>query len=150
MHRAIRSWGLPAASASGALQQQAITRCTTLQVQEVCRLVCQRSARLIALGVAALLRQMGRDGSEGPAPRTAVVVDGGVAAHYAAHRTLLREGLRDLLGGSAAARIALTTVRDASSMGAAYLAAAAASRGAGVAHSPGQHGGLLPKHKFGL
>lgn len=99
------------------------------QVQEVCRLVCERSARLLAAGMAALLRQMGRDGSEEPAPRTAVVIDGGVAKHYTQHRELLRVGLRDLLGGSAAARVALTTVRDASSMGAAYLAAAAAAKG---------------------
>ena len=91
--------------------------------------MCQRSARLVAVGIAALLRQTGRDGSEGPAPRTAIVIDGGIAEHYALHRTLLKAGLRDLLGGSAAARIAMYTVRDASSMGAAYLAAAVAAKG---------------------
>ena len=105
-------------------------------MQEVCRLVCQRSARLIAMGMAALLRQLGRDGSQGPAPRTAVVMDGGVATHYEAHMDLVRAGLRDLLGGSAAARIAISTVREASSMGSAYLAAAVAAQAGQEATPP--------------
>ena len=76
-----------------------------LQVQEICHLVGQRSGRLVAAGLAALMRQMGRDGSHGPPKRTVVGVDGGIFRHYPQFREALQQGLVDLLGQQVANKV---------------------------------------------
>ena len=105
-------------------------------VRRVCHLVALRSARLFATAVAALLRQIGRDASAGPP--VAAAVDGGVFEHYALYRGYATAALVELLGRSAASRVRLNRVRDASSRGAAFLAAAAdhAAQHAGAAPAP--------------
>lgn len=117
-------------------------------IRRVCHLVARRSARLLATAIASLLRQIGRDGlveATSSASSVAVAVDGGVYEHYTLYRNYVKAGLIDLLGASAAASIALNRVRDASSRGAAFLAAAAdhAELGAARAES-GRLSGALP------
>lgn len=92
-------------------------------VRRVCHLVALRSARLFATAVAALLHQIGRDTVD--TPPVAAAVDGGVFEHYALYRGYAAAALSDLLGKKAAAHVGLRRVRDASSRGAAFLAAAA-------------------------
>ena len=41
---------------------------------------------------------------QSPAPRTSVVMDGGIAEHYSMHRQYLMKALTDLLGESTASR----------------------------------------------
>ena len=99
-------------------------------VRSVCHLVALRSARLLAVAISALLIQAGRakPGDASAGLETAVAVDGGVYEHWGAYRSFVAAGLADALGSAAAGRrVRMKRVRDASSMGAAYLAAAAAS-----------------------
>lgn len=120
-------------------------------VRRVCHLVALRSARLLATAIASLLRQIGRDGSEEagggqpPPPRPAgVAVDGGVFEHYALYRAYVAAGLADLLGRPAAAAVAVKRVRDASSRGAAFLAAAADHAELGAARAESARVGEVP------
>jgi hexokinase len=55
-----------------------------------------------------------------------VAVDGGVFKHYTHYRNLMMAALVDMMGQTGANKVSVLTVRDGSSMGAAYLAAAAA------------------------
>ena len=41
---------------------------------------------------------------QGPAERTCVVMDGGIAEHYAGHRNLMGRALADLIGEAAASK----------------------------------------------
>ena len=101
-------------------------------VRAVCSLVAARSARLLAAAVASLL-QLVEDAGEAVSGiskggRVAVAVDGGVFEHYAKYRGVCRAALAEALGvslGKVDSRVALRRVRDASSLGAAFLAAAA-------------------------
>ena len=101
-------------------------------VRAVCSLVAARSARLLAAAVASLL-QLVEDAGESVSGvpkggRVAVAVDGGVFEHYAKYRSTCRAALAEALGVSIRkvdSRVALRRVRDASSLGAAFLAAAA-------------------------
>jgi hypothetical protein len=52
----------------------------------VCHLVALRGATLAAAAIAGLLRVMGRDGAHTAMQPTAIVVDGGLFAHYGAFR----------------------------------------------------------------
>ena len=65
----------------------------------------QRSGRLVAAGLAALMHQMGRDGSDGPPKRTVVGVDGGIFRHYRQFREALQQGLVDLMGQQVANKV---------------------------------------------
>jgi hexokinase len=57
------------------------------QVQEVCRLVGVRGARLMAAAIAGILRHLRRDGDAGGScPRNLVAMDGAVARKYTAYR----------------------------------------------------------------
>lgn len=103
-------------------------------VRRVCHLVALRSARLLGTAIASLLRQIGRDGGQGGHP-VGVAVDGGVFEHYTLYRAYVRSALVDLLGPAAAATVRLHRVRDASSRGAAYLAAAADHAEEGIARA---------------
>lgn len=101
-------------------------------VRAVCSLVAARSARVLAAAVASLL-QLVEDAGEAvsgvPAGgRVDVAVDGGVFEHYAKYRETCRAGLAEALGvplSKVDRRVVLRMVRDASTLGAVFLAAAA-------------------------
>lgn len=68
---------------------------SALQVQEVCQLVCLRSARLCAAAITGILQRVGHpcgscgaggSGSSGPAPPVVVAVDGSVFEKYGKYR----------------------------------------------------------------
>lgn len=92
-----------------------------LQVQQACRLVAQRSARLLAMAVAGLLEQTGR---ADPVLHTMISVDGGVFEHYLAYRQYLRTALSWMIGAEDVHLIEFNQFRESSSRGAAFLAAA--------------------------
>ena len=137
-----------------------ITASTWLErrvVRAVCHLVAVRSARLLAVAISSLLIQAGRLGPKdaaaaaaaaaagSPPVETAVAVDGGVYEHWGAYRRFVQDGLADALGSKAAARaVRMKRVRDASSMGAAFLAAAAATATAGGGAGAGATAVALP------
>lgn len=91
------------------------------QVKEVCGLVGKRAGRLKAVAVAAVMHQLGRDTGQ----RTIIGVDGGVFEQYDKYREALQEGLKDIMGEEAAESVHFKHVAHASSLGAAYVAAAA-------------------------
>ena len=90
-------------------------------MKEVCHLVGWRAGRLKATAIAAVVKQLKRDDGT----RTVVGVDGGVFEHYANYRDAINAGLRDIMGKKAADAVEFEHVADGSSLGAAYLAAAA-------------------------
>eukprot|EP00884_Botryococcus_braunii_P020274 jgi/Botrbrau1/6930/Bobra.0215s0009.1 len=96
-----------------------------LMVKEVCHMCAVRSARLCAMAIASLLQQMGKDC---PGSRVGITVDGGMYEHFKAYRGYVHQGLVDLLGPGCASQITVRQLREASSFGAAFLAAAAAER----------------------
>ncbi|CAL5225298.1 g8097 [Coccomyxa viridis] len=100
------------------------THTACLRVKQVCNLVARRSAALVAACLAGLLKQIGRDGSSTRMQPTTIAVDGGLFEHYQAYRGYLRTNLDQLLGRQVSAMVKIVQIRDASSMGAAYLAAA--------------------------
>ncbi|KAL4423126.1 hypothetical protein ABPG77_004809 [Micractinium sp. CCAP 211/92] len=114
-------------------------RKTSLQqrrlVQEVCQLVCLRSARLCAAAITGMLQRMGHpcgsraaggSGSAGPAPPVVVAVDGSVFEKYDKFRERLRAALEDVCGNEAADSVRVKLAKDGSVLGAAYLGVAAA------------------------
>lgn len=100
-------------------------------VQEVCQLVCLRSARLCAAAIAGVLKRIGHPGGNGtagqdvPVPRVVVAVDGSVFAKYPKYRQRLGAALADVCGQAAAASIEMQLAQDGSVLGAAFLAVAA-------------------------
>ena len=137
-----------------ALGEEAASRASYLDrrvVRAVCSLVAARSARLLAAAVASLL-QLVEDAGEAVSGvprggRVAVAVDGGVFEHYAKYRAMCRAALAEALGvplRRVDSRVALRRVRDASSLGAAFLAAAADHHhlgiGAGAAEAGAEAG----------
>jgi len=96
-------------------------------VQEVCRLVARRSARLCAAAMAAVLDRACPKSLANSTPENStitVAVDGSVFAKYVAFRSALRDALGELIGENAARSVQLQLVRDGSVAGAAFLAAA--------------------------
>ncbi len=91
------------------------------QVQEICHLVGWRAGRLKSTAISAVMRQLDRDNGQ----RTVVGVDGGVFEHYGHYRDAIKEGLSAVMGEKAAKSVEFRHVADGSSLGAAYLAAAA-------------------------
>ena len=91
------------------------------QVQEICHLVGWRAGRLKSTAISAVMRQLDRDHGQ----RTVVGVDGGVFEHYGKYREAMQEGLSEVMGKKAARSVVFKHVNDGSSLGAAYLAAAA-------------------------
>ena len=86
---------------------------------------------------------MGREHGQ----RTVVGVDGGVFEHYGRYRDALNEGLRQVMGEEAANSVEFKHVNDGSSLGAAYLAAAAVR----AEHQRGEQGkGQDKKENRGL
>ncbi|CAK0735824.1 hypothetical protein CVIRNUC_000645 [Coccomyxa viridis] len=100
------------------------THTTCLRVKQVCHLVARRSAAVVAACLAGLLQQIDRDGAHTPMAPTTIAVDGGLFEHYQAYRAYLREYLDQMLGKQVSSLVKIVQIRDASSMGAAYLAAA--------------------------
>ena len=80
-----------------------------------------RAGRLKSIAIAAVMQQVGQDTGQ----KQVVGVDGGVFEQYGNYREAIMQGLAEILGTAAAAYIEFTHVADASSLGAAYLAAAA-------------------------
>ncbi|KAL4458290.1 hypothetical protein ABPG75_013155 [Micractinium tetrahymenae] len=126
---------------AGVLERVLEIRKTSLQqrrlVQEVCQLVCLRSARLCAAAITGVLQRVGHpcgscsaggggSGSGAPAPPVAIAVDGSVFEKYARFRERLRAALEDVCGKAAADSIRLQLAKDGSVLGAAYLGVAAA------------------------
>ncbi|KAK9825122.1 hypothetical protein WJX81_000028 [Elliptochloris bilobata] len=100
------------------------------EVRQVCVLVRERSARLIAAMIAGILRHLHRDRPRtagGELPRTVVAVDGGVFVRHADYRAEVLAGVRDILGDAVADRFSLKVVEAGSPFGAACVAAAADS-----------------------
>lgn len=98
-----------------------ITLESTQVVQEICHLVGWRAGRLKSTAISAVMRQLERDNGT----RTVVGVDGGVFEHYRHYREAMKEGLSEVMGKKAADSVEFRHVNDGSSLGAAYLAAAA-------------------------
>ncbi len=92
-----------------------------VQVQEICHLVGWRAGRLKSTAISAVMRQLDRDDGT----RTVVGVDGGVFEHYGHYTEAMKEGLSEVMGKKAANSVEFRHVNDGSSLGAAYLAAAA-------------------------
>lgn len=92
-------------------------------VQQLCELACIRSARLLATCIAALLREIGRDGVD--SPRTVIGIDGSMYEKYPQFKIEVARALDELLGTEVAGKTVLKLTRDGSSLGAAALAAAA-------------------------
>ena len=90
-------------------------------MKHVCWLVANRSARLLAVAVAAFLEHTGRTE---PTLPTTISVDGGVFEHYLAFRKYLNTALGWLIGSRNVNLIQFNQFRESSSRGAAYLAAA--------------------------
>ena len=71
--------------------------------------------------ISAVMRQLSRDDGT----RTVVGVDGGVFEHYGNYKEAMKDGLLAIMGEKAANSVEFKHVNDGSSLGAAYLAAAA-------------------------
>lgn len=93
-----------------------------------------------SVGVSAVMKQLKRDCPDGSPQKTVVGVDGGVYEHYRNYRAALTEGLYDVLGEDAAAQVEFVHVADGSSLGAAYLAAAALEKESQEVANKGQSG----------
>jgi hexokinase len=94
-------------------------------VRNVCMMVANRSARLCAAGVAAVLENCGLELSKEP---VVVAVDGSVFAKYPKYRQRLREALVELIGEETARQVTFKLVHGGSASGAAFIAAAATSK----------------------
>lgn len=92
-----------------------------VQIQHACNLVAQRSARLLAVAVTAILEQTER---ATPVKSTTCSVDGGVFEHYLKYRKYLSSALGWMVGDANVDLIQFNQFRESSSRGAAYLAAA--------------------------
>ncbi|KAL2535898.1 Hexokinase-3 [Forsythia ovata] len=108
-------------------------------VVRVCDVVTRRAARLAAAGIVGILKKIGRDGSGGIASgknegasqskmrRTVVAVEGGLYTNYTLFREYLNEAMTQILGEEIAPSVIVKVMEDGSGIGAALLAAAAAS-----------------------
>lgn len=92
---------------------------------EIFRIVSMRSARLAAAAIAAVVLWMDKD----LAHRHAVAIDGSLFQKYPGFKNAMRSCLVELLGDGAA-RIAFMPAQDGSGIGAAIIAAVAASASA--------------------
>ena len=101
---------------------KATTMADRVVVRDVVALVARRAARLAAMGVAAVLHQMGMPDGRG----VNVAVDGSVFKKYPKFPELMAEGLADLGAGHAG----LVMAEDGSGLGAAIVALIAEHGGA--------------------
>jgi len=91
-------------------------------VRDVCLIVAQRSAQLVACGIDSVLTHM--EWRAQPRPVT-IAIDGGVYDKFLTYRDLLHQALRQQLGEELYKQVKVTLVKDGSCFGAAVLAAAA-------------------------
>jgi hexokinase len=134
------------ASALGATIRQAPASARRV-VRDVCRLVTQRSAILIAMAIDGLLTHTGwvaanssssssssstaeppagaEAGKKGTAGYTVVAFDGSVYEKFALYRYLLRQALDAQMGPQLSKQVKFELCHDGSCLGAAVLAAAA-------------------------
>lgn len=126
------------------LEIRGTTRQQRATVQEVCRLVCSRSARLTAAAIAGVLKRLGHVAGTGgsgtsiaPPPRVVIAFDGSVFSKYNKYRERLRSALEEVCGKEAADSIHLQLAQDGSLLGAAFLAVAAAEWEAASSGSSG-------------
>ncbi|KAL4854923.1 Hexokinase-1 [Chlorella vulgaris] len=112
-----------AAVLEGVLGVRGTSRQQRQTVQEVCQLVCLRSARLCAAAIAGVLKRIGHPGGSGtagqdvPVPCVVVAVDGSVFAKYPKYRQRLGAALADVCGQAAAASIEMQLAQDGSVLG---------------------------------
>lgn len=91
------------------------------------------------------MRQLKRDSPEGSPQKTVVGVDGGVFEHYRNYRAAMTQGLHDVMGEEAAEQVQFVHVADGSSLGAAYLAAAALEKESNEVASKNESGSDVEK-----
>jgi len=91
-------------------------------VQEISHLVAARAASLTAAGIAAILQHTRRLGSN-----STVAIDGSVYELYPGFHPLIQAALEELLGSPTASKINIVLSKDGSGVGAALIAALAAS-----------------------
>ncbi len=92
-------------------------------LRRLCRLVVARSARLVAMGIAATVLFIDADLES----THVVATDGSLFRLAPGYRANVERGLRGLLGSGSARRVQLSYVRDAPGIGAAIIAAVAAA-----------------------
>ena len=93
-------------------------------LRRICRLVADRSARLVAMGIAATALYIDPD----LRATHVVAADGGLFRGYPGYQAEVEQGLREVLGNRGANRVQLSYVRDGPGIGAAIIAAVAAGR----------------------
>ena len=93
--------------------------------QTVCASLRQRSGRMVAAGLAAILDNHTAAWGASQGKRRVVAVDGGLYEHYPRLRQAIHDGLAELLGPDSG--VEFTEVSDGSGLGAALLAATALS-----------------------
>ena len=62
----------------------------SMQVKDICSLVADRSARLMAATVVGLLTHLGRVGSTGSAPKNVLAIDGGILINWPNYRLQMK------------------------------------------------------------
>lgn len=90
-------------------------------IRQICSLVANRSARLCAAAIVAVVQKCPHVSSS---EEKVVAVDGSLFVKYKMYQERVRLALSDLLGDQAASKIRLQVVDGGSAAGAAYLAAA--------------------------
>ena len=93
-------------------------------LRRICRLVADRSARLVAMGIAATALYIDPELKA----TQVVAADGSLFRLAPGYQAEVERGLRELLGNRGANRVQLSYLRDGPGIGAAIIAAVAASR----------------------
>ena len=91
-------------------------------LRRICRLVADRSARLVAMGIAATALHIDPELKA----THVVAADGSLFRMYPGYQAEVERGLREMLGNVGANRVQLSYVRDGPGIGAAIIAAVAA------------------------
>ncbi|KAG6504014.1 hypothetical protein ZIOFF_036338 [Zingiber officinale] len=106
-------------------------------VTRVCDIVIRRAARLVAAGIVAILKKIGRDGygrtssgsiTQGRSRRKVIAFESSLYIHYPIFRKYLNEAISEILGEEVAQNIVLRISEDGSGIGTALLAAVNSSR----------------------
>lgn len=100
-------------------------------VMRVCNTVIRRAARLVAAGIIAILKKIGRDGyaststgrTQGRSRRTVIAIESGLYINYPMFREYLNEAILEILGEEVAQSIVLRIAEDGPGIGTALLAA---------------------------
>ncbi|XP_042412364.1 hexokinase-3-like isoform X1 [Zingiber officinale] len=100
-------------------------------IMRVCNTVIRRAARLVAAGIIAILKKIGRDGygststgrTQGRSRRTVIAIESGLYINYLMFREYLNEAISEILGEEVAQNIVLKISEDGPGIGTALLAA---------------------------